>query len=49
LILGLGAFCRIANQLVPFYNQHKMTNSEIVGISLDTDKTKWMNAIQKTN
>jgi peroxiredoxin len=40
--------CRIANKkLVPFYNQHKKDNFEIVGISLDTDKTKWMNAIQK--
>jgi peroxiredoxin len=40
--------CRIANKkLVPFYNQHKNDNFEIVGISLDTDKTKWMNAIQK--
>lgn len=40
--------CRIANKkLVPFYNQNKKENFEIVGISLDTDKTKWMNAIQK--
>ncbi|RBN51002.1 TlpA family protein disulfide reductase [Flavobacterium psychrolimnae] len=40
--------CRIANKkLVPFYNQHKNDKFEIVGISLDTDKTKWMNAIQK--
>jgi peroxiredoxin len=40
--------CRIANKkLVPFYNQYKNDNFEIVGISLDTDKTKWMNAIQK--
>jgi peroxiredoxin len=40
--------CRIANKkLVPFYNQNKNDNFEIVGISLDTDKTKWMNAIQK--
>jgi peroxiredoxin len=40
--------CRIANKkLVPFYNQHKNDNFEIVGMSLDTDKTKWMNAIQK--
>ena len=40
--------CRIANKkLVPFYNQNKNKNFEIVGISLDTDKTKWMNAIQK--
>ena len=40
--------CRIANKkLVPFYNKHKNDNFEIIGISLDTDKTKWMNAIQK--
>lgn len=40
--------CRVANKkLVPFYNQNKEANFEIVGISLDTDKTKWMNAIQK--
>jgi peroxiredoxin len=40
--------CRLANKkLVPFYNQHKNDNFEIVGISLVTDKTKWMNAIQK--
>lgn len=40
--------CRIANKkLVSFYNQNKKENFEIVGISLDTDKTKWMNAIQK--
>lgn len=40
--------CRIANKkLLPFYNQYKNDNFEIVGISLDTDKTKWMNAIQK--
>ncbi|MGZ9734343.1 TlpA family protein disulfide reductase [Flavobacterium sp. GNP002] len=40
--------CRLANKkLVPLYNQYKNDNFEIVGISLDTDKTKWMNAIQK--
>ncbi|TDE05268.1 TlpA family protein disulfide reductase [Flavobacterium sandaracinum] len=40
--------CRIANKkLVPFYNQNKNENFEIVGISLDTDKTKWKNAIEK--
>ena len=40
--------CRIANKkLDSFYNQNKKENFEIVGISLDTDKTKWMNAIQK--
>lgn len=40
--------CRIANKkLVPFYNQHKNENFEIVGVSLDTDQAKWINAIQK--
>ena len=40
--------CRMANKkLAPLYNQYKNDNFEIVGISLDTDKTKWMNAIQK--
>lgn len=40
--------CRLANKkLAPLYNQYKNDNFEIVGISLDTDKTKWMNAIQK--
>ena len=40
--------CRVANKtLVPLHNQYKNKNFEIVGISLDTDKTKWMNAIEK--
>ena len=40
--------CRLANRkLAPLYNQYKNDNFEIVGISLDTDRTKWMNAIQK--
>ncbi|MFV8268583.1 TlpA family protein disulfide reductase [Flavobacterium sp. GT2N3] len=40
--------CRLANKkLAPLYNQYKNENFEIVGISLDTDKTKWMNAIEK--
>ncbi|TDE47090.1 TlpA family protein disulfide reductase [Flavobacterium rhamnosiphilum] len=40
--------CRLANKkLAPLYNQYKNENFEIVGISLDTDKTKWRNAIQK--
>ncbi|MBC7749925.1 MAG: TlpA family protein disulfide reductase [Methylotenera sp.] len=40
--------CRIANKkLAPLYNDYKDENFEIVGISLDTDKTKWINAIQK--
>ena len=40
--------CRLANKkLAPLYNQYKNESFEIVGISLDTDKMKWMNAIQK--
>ena len=40
--------CRVANKkLVPFYNQNKSGNFEIIGISLDTDTTKWKNAIEK--
>ena len=40
--------CRLANKkLAPLYNQYKNDNFEIVAISLDTDKTKWMNAFQK--
>ena len=40
--------CRVANKkLAPLHNQYKNENFEIVGISLDTDKTKWMNAIEK--
>ena len=40
--------CRLANKkLAPLYNQYKIDNFEIVGISLDTDKKKWMDAIQK--
>ena len=40
--------CRVSNKtLAPLHNQYKNKNFEIVGISLDTDKTKWMNAIEK--
>jgi thiol-disulfide isomerase/thioredoxin len=40
--------CRQANKkLVPFYSAHKNDNFEIVGISLDTNKAKWIAAIQK--
>ena len=40
--------CRLANKnLGPLYNEHKNEGFEIVGISLDMDKMKWMNAIQK--
>ena len=34
-------------KLVPFYNQNKSGNFEIIGISLDIDTTKWKNAIEK--
>jgi peroxiredoxin len=40
--------CRLANKkLVKMYNQYKDQNFEIVGISIDTDKTKWLKAIEK--
>ena len=40
--------CRQANKkLAPFYNAHKNENFEIVGISLDTNKAKWIAAIEK--
>lgn len=40
--------CRLANRkLAPLYNQYKEENFEIVGIALDTDQTKWRNAIKK--
>lgn len=40
--------CRVANKkLVPFYNQNKSGNFEIIGISLDIDTAKWKNAIEK--
>lgn len=40
--------CRIANKkLVLLHREYGNQNFEIVGISLDMDKTKWMNAIQK--
>lgn len=40
--------CRLANRkLVKMYEEYKGENFEIVGISIDTDKTKWLNAIEK--
>ena len=40
--------CRMANKnLVKLYDQYKGLNFEIVGISIDNDKTKWLKAIEK--
>jgi peroxiredoxin len=40
--------CRLANKkLVKMYDQYKGQNFEIVGISIDTDKAKWLKAIEK--
>ncbi|BFM41710.1 hypothetical protein CFS9_03510 [Flavobacterium sp. CFS9] len=40
--------CRLANKkLVKMYEQYKDQNFEIVGISIDNDKTKWLKAIEK--
>jgi peroxiredoxin len=40
--------CRLANKkLVKMYDQYKTQNFEIVGISIDTDKAKWLKAIEK--
>ena len=40
--------CRVANKkLVKLYTQYKSQNFEIIGISLDTDKAKWLKAIEK--
>jgi peroxiredoxin len=40
--------CRLANKnLVKMYEQYKDQNFEIVGISIDTDQTKWLKAIEK--
>lgn len=40
--------CRVANKkLVKLYDQYKGQNFEIVGISVDIDKTKWLKAIEK--
>ncbi len=40
--------CRLANRkLVKMHDKYKAKNFEIVGISIDTDKSKWMKAIEK--
>ncbi len=40
--------CRMANKtLVPFYKKYSSQNFEAISISVDTDKTKWLLAIQK--
>lgn len=40
--------CRMSNKkLVKLYEKYKNQNFEIVGISIDTDKTKWLKAIEK--
>lgn len=40
--------CRSANKnLVKMYDKYKGQNFEIVGISIDTDKSKWIKAIAK--
>ena len=40
--------CRISNKkLVRLYNETRDNNFEIVGISLDTDKKKWLATIAK--
>ncbi|MDX6191724.1 TlpA disulfide reductase family protein [Flavobacterium sp. Fl-318] len=40
--------CRLANKnLVKMYDKYKGQNFEIVGISIDADKDKWLKAIAK--
>jgi peroxiredoxin len=40
--------CRLANKgLVKMYETYKGQNFEIVGISIDNDKAKWLKAIEK--
>jgi peroxiredoxin len=40
--------CRLANKkLVQLHFELKDQKFEIIGVSLDTDKTKWINAIKK--
>ncbi|WP_430612657.1 TlpA family protein disulfide reductase [Flavobacterium sp. JP2137] len=40
--------CRLANRkLVKTYKEYKNQRFEIVGISIDTDKSKWLKAIEK--
>jgi thiol-disulfide isomerase/thioredoxin len=39
--------CRKANKkLVKLYDEYKSKNFEIIGISLDKDKNKWLNAVK---
>jgi peroxiredoxin len=41
-------YCRIANKdLVKLYDKYKGQNFEIVGISVDIEKAKWLQAIEK--
>jgi len=40
--------CRLGNKkLVKLYNNSNSSKIEIIGISIDTDKTKWIKAITK--
>ena len=40
--------CRLGNKkLVKLYSSTNSSKIEIIGISLDTDKTKWLKAIEK--
>lgn len=40
--------CRVTNKkLVKLYEKYKIANLEIVGISLDKDKFKWLAAVKK--
>lgn len=40
--------CRVANKkLVKLYSDYKLQGFEIIGISLDKDRSKWLNAIKK--
>ena len=40
--------CRLGNKkLVKLYNNSNSIKIEIIGISVDTDKTKWIKAIEK--
>lgn len=40
--------CRVSNKkLVKLYDKYKSQNFEIIGISIDTDKSKWLKAIEK--
>lgn len=40
--------CRLANKkLVKLYGKYRLQDFEIVGISLDKDKSKWLGAVKK--